>query len=189
MTFARGCREHGDVLADSVGCDQRALVAGDGAHRGQSVHRLRRAGAWNSLVREDRHARFGELLDELRLLRPVQETDKDLALAQETDLILRRALYLDYYVGFAVDAIWAVYDLCPRFLVARVEVVVAPRARLHEDLETILDEPAYGLGHEPDPALALGHLPRNPYFHAPDYSVGAGSALPRASRYQQNSVL
>src|SRR5215213_9393076 len=92
-------------------------------------------------------------------------------------------------VGLAVHLVRAVGDARSRLLVRIVEVVVASGARLDDDLETILDEPAYGLGHEPDPALALGHLPRYPYFHAPDYSVGSGCPLPKPDRYQQSPVL
>jgi hypothetical protein len=49
--------------------------------------------------------------------------------------------------------------------------------RLDDDLEAILDEPAHGLGHEPNPTLALGHLPHDSYLHAPDYSVGSDVML------------
>ena len=113
MTFAafvvpRGGGEHGDVLADGVGRDERALVAGDGAHRGQSVHSS--APRWCAVAASFEKTVtpcLGELLYEIWLLRPVEEADQDLALAQEPDLLLRRALYFDYYVGFAVDAIRA----------------------------------------------------------------------------------
>jgi hypothetical protein len=98
-------------------------------------------------------------------------------------------LHFDEYVGLAVDLVRAVHDRGPGFLVVFVEVVVAPGTRLDEDLEAIFDEPAHGLGHEPDPALALGYLPNDPYFHAPDYSVGDGAMLTCADRYRQNPVL
>src|SRR5919199_3592930 len=93
------------------------------------------------------------------------------------DLVFGRLGHLDYDVGLAVDAL---YDRRPGLLVVRIQVVVAARARLDDNLETILDEPAYGLRHEPDAALALGYLPWYPYFHAPDYSVGTRRALPKS---------
>ena len=132
---------------------------------------------------------FGQLLDELRLLRSVEEADQDLTLAQVPDLLFRRALHFDHDVGLAVHVLRAVGDAGPGLLVVLVQVVVAAGARLDDDLEAVFDKPADGLGHEPDPALALGYLPHDPYLHAPDYSVGSEDNAYGANRYRQNPVL
>ena len=108
---------------------------------------------------------------------PFEKADHDLSLAQVPDLILRRALHLDQYVGLGVDILRSVHDRGPGLLVVFVQVVVAAGARLDDDLEAVFDKPADGLGHEPDPALALGYLPHDPYLHAPDYSVGSDAML------------
>ena len=119
------------------------------------------------LVGEDRYASLGEFLDELGVCGAVEEADENLALAASWPISssVRRG-DLDYEVSLAVDGLGALDDLRPSLLVVLVEVVVAAGAGLDDDLETVLDEPADGLGHQPDPPLPLVTSLRYPYLHA-----------------------
>ncbi len=123
------------------------------------------ARAGDGLVGEDRDAGVGELPDQVGVLGAVEEADEDLALLHHSDLVGGGACDLDYEVGLAVDLPGVADDRGPGLLVVPVEVVVAPGPRLNDDLEPFLDEPADGLGHQPDPAFSLGDLLWNPYPH------------------------
>ena len=123
------------------------------------------------------------------MLRAVEEADEDLALLHQTHFFFGGAGDLDDEVSLSVYLAGVLDHRGSGLLVVLVEVVVTARPGLDEDLEPFLDEPANGLGYEPDPLLAFSYLPRNPYLHAGDYRRECSFALTGGDRYQQDPIL
>ena len=91
---ARGGRQHRQELRQVVGRDQRGLVAGDRALRGERVHRLRSGDARDRVHRERRHAPLGEGAHEVAVDEWLQERDEDLPVAELRHLFAGGLLHL-----------------------------------------------------------------------------------------------
>ena len=88
---AGGGHQHRVEAAHLLGAEQRRLVAGDVALRGQRVHRLRARDPRDRLHRERGRLRVGERARRLRAGQRREEADQDRAGAEPADLLGGRA--------------------------------------------------------------------------------------------------
>ena len=80
---AGGGNHHGIHLRQGVGGQERSLIARDGGHGGEGVHRLGAANTRDQLQRKGSDALFRQVAGRLRRSQRVKQPDHDLAAAQQ----------------------------------------------------------------------------------------------------------